>query len=310
MRVATIDIGTNSVLLLVTERQRGELVPIDERSTITRLGQGVDRSRQLAPEAVARTLACLREYALAVKAAGVERLDVVGTSAMRDARGGAEFVALAAEILGIAPRVISGAEEGILSFEGALAGLGLSSGPVSVFDIGGGSTEIIRGDASGPVRDAVSLDVGAVRLTERHLTSDPPTPSELDAARADARAALARAPGRHEGPLIGVGGTVTTIAAIAHAISPYDGRRVHGSTLDAATLARTFQQLARAPLAQRKHIVGLEPARADVIVAGAVMLEELVAWAFPSAGSAPGAATFITSNRGVRWGLAQRLARD
>ncbi len=311
MRVATIDIGTNSVLLLVAELRHGErdeLAAIDERATITRLGQGVDRSRALAPDAVARTLACLGEYGAALRAAGVDRVDVVGTSAMRDAQGGAEFVARAAELLGVAPRVVSGDEEAALSFEGALAGLGLDAAPVTVVDIGGGSTEIIRGDRAGRVRDAVSLDVGSVRLTERHVASDPPTGGEVDAIRAGARSALERAPGPHEGTLVAVAGTATTIAAVARGIAPYDGSRVHGARIGAAELSATRARLAGVPLADRRRVAGLEPARADVIVAGATLLEEVLAWAFP-APAAGDEATFVVSDRGVRWGLARRLAR-
>jgi exopolyphosphatase/guanosine-5'-triphosphate,3'-diphosphate pyrophosphatase len=306
LRVAAIDIGTNSVLLLVAERRGDALVALDERATITRLGKGVDRTRELAPEAVERTLACLREYGDAARALGVDRVDVVGTSAMRDARGGAEFVARAAELVGVAPRVVSGEEEAALSFEGALAGLDLGASPVTVVDIGGGSTEIIRGDAGGGVRSAVSLDVGAVRLTERHVTTDPPHPAALQAIRDDARAALARAPGAHEGALVAVAGTATTVAAIARSIAPYDGARVHGARLDAAELARTRELLAALPLAERRQVRGLEPARADVIVAGAVVLEEVLGWAFP--GPASAGARFFVSDRGVRWGLAARLA--
>jgi exopolyphosphatase/guanosine-5'-triphosphate,3'-diphosphate pyrophosphatase len=309
VRVAAIDIGTNSVLLLVAEQRGAELVPVEERATVTRLGQGVDRTRALAPEAIERTLACLRDYAAVLRGARAERLDVVGTSAMRDAQGGAAFVERARDLLGVAPRVVSGEEEAALSFEGALAGLELGDGAVTVFDVGGGSTEIIRGHASGSVRDAISLQVGSVRLTERHLASDPPSAAELARVREDVRAALATAPGAPTGTLVGVAGTVTTIAAVANGVAPYDGSRVHGARVDAATLGRTLERLAGAPLALRRQISGLDPARADVVVAGTVLVQELLAWAFPGAGGAPSAdASFVASDRGVRWGLARRLA--
>jgi exopolyphosphatase/guanosine-5'-triphosphate,3'-diphosphate pyrophosphatase len=308
MRVATIDIGTNSVLLLIAERRGAELVPVVERATITRLGRGVDRTRTLDPEAIAATLACLRDYAAEIQRAGAERVDAVGTSAMRDARGGDDFREQARALLGVAPRVISGDEEADLTFAGALAGLAIA-GPVVVFDLGGGSNEIIRGraaDRGDVIERAVSLDVGSVRLTERHVKHDPPRPDELDAVRADARAALAElgpawlGDAKGSAALIGVAGTVTTLAAHALGVAPYDAKRVHGARVDAATIARTTAELARLSLAERRALPAIDPKRADVIVAGAAIVEEVLAWA--------GAAELVVSDRGVRWGLAKRLA--
>ena len=309
MRVATIDIGTNSVLLLVAERRGAELVPVVERATITRLGRGVDRTRALDPEAVASTLACLADYAAEIERAGAERVDAVGTSAMRDARGGEGFRAEARAILGVAPRVISGDEEADLTFAGALAGLGLA-GPVVVFDLGGGSNEIIRGradDRGDVIERSVSLDVGSVRLTERHVRADPPRADELAAVRADARVALAGLgdrwlgeAGRAAGTVVGVAGTVTTLAAYALGVAPYDAGRVHGARLGAAAVARATAELARITLAERRALPAIDPRRADVIVAGAVIVEEVLTWA--------GAGELIVSDRGVRWGLAKRLA--
>jgi exopolyphosphatase/guanosine-5'-triphosphate,3'-diphosphate pyrophosphatase len=308
MRVATIDIGTNSVLLLIAERRGAELVPVVERATITRLGRGVDRTRTLDPEAIAATLACLAEYAAEIRRAGAARVDAVGTSAMRDAQGGEEFRERARALLGVAPRVISGDEEASLTFAGALAGLALE-GPVVVFDLGGGSNEIIRGSAGAHgdlIERAVSLDVGSVRLTERHVRHDPPRAHELDAVRADARAALAElgpdwlgdAKGR--ATLVGVAGTVTTLAAHALGVAPYDATRVHGARIDAAAVARTTAELARLTLAERRALPAVDPKRADVIVAGAAIVEEVLAWA--------AARELVVSDRGVRWGLAKRLA--
>ena len=178
MRVAAIDIGTNSVLLLIAELRDGTLVPILERAEITRLGRGVDATRTLDPDAVERTLACLASFAEDIARADVIHVAAVGTSAMRDARGGEGFRARAAEILGVEPQVISGEEEAELTFAGALSGLALR-GPVTLFDLGGGSTEIIRGaaGATDTVERAASLDIGSVRLTERHITADPPPAS-------------------------------------------------------------------------------------------------------------------------------------
>lgn len=313
MRVAAIDIGTNSVLLLVAERRGGELCPLVERATITRLGQGVDATRTLAPEAVERTLACLARYGDELRALGAERIDAVGTSAMRDAAGGEAFVARARELLGVAPRVISGEEEAELTFVGALTGLSFPSGPCIVFDIGGGSTEIIVGTTSGgsgQVEAAVSLDVGSVRLTERHVRSDPPTPAELSAIRADVRAALALAPAPPAGPtrplLVGVAGTVTTVAALIRDVVPYDAAVVHGARVSREEIQSTTARLASLPLAARRQLPAIEPARADVIVAGSLLIEEIMAWA--GGGDEPRTDQMIVSDRGVRWGLARRLA--
>lgn len=308
MRVAAIDIGTNSVLLLIAERRGGDLVALVERATITRLGQGVDASRALAPEAVERTLACLARYGEEIRALGALRVDAVGTSAMRDAAGGEAFIARARELIGVAPRVISGPEEAELTFAGALTGLDVpADGPRVVFDVGGGSTEIIVGGPGGTVAQSASLDIGSVRLTERHIRSDPPTEAELEAVRADARAALATLPAERLAAaptLVGVAGTVTTLTAIVHDVVPYDSARVHGARLTGAELAAVTARLASMPLAARRQLRALDPARADVIVAGSVIIEEILAWVSQRAG-AP--VDLVTSDRGVRWGLAERL---
>ncbi|MDC0683243.1 MULTISPECIES: Ppx/GppA phosphatase family protein [Sorangium] len=309
MSVAAIDIGTNSVLLLIAERRGGELVALVERATITRLGQGVDAARALAPEAVERTLACLARYGEELRSRGVERVDAVGTSAMRDAAGGEAFIARARELIGVAPRVISGPEEAELTYAGALTGLDLPArGPTIVFDVGGGSTEIIVGSAGGAVEQAVSLDVGSVRLTERHVRTDPPAAADLEAVRADARAALATVPAvplLAAPTLVGVAGTVTTLAALVRDVAPYDGARVHGARVSGAEIVGATSRLASLPLAARRQLPALDPARADVIVAGSVLIEEILAWASRLAG-AP--VDLVASDRGVRWGLAERLS--
>ena len=253
MRVAAIDIGTNSVLLLVAEARAGRVEATLERATITRLGQGVDRTRELAADAMERTLACLSRYADDIREAKVERVDVVGTSAMRDARGGEKFVERARAILGVAPRTIAGEDEAALTFEGALSGLDVpGDAPATVFDVGGGSTEIVRRDAGGVGLAMVSLDVGSVRMTERHVRSDPPARAELDAVRADVRAALASAPLAGGGALVGVAGTETTLAAYALGLAPYDGARVHGSAIDRARVVAAADELAAMSLAARR----------------------------------------------------------
>ncbi len=299
-RAAAIDIGTNTVLLLVAERRGARLLPLLERATITRLGAGVDATGRLAPEAVARTLACLEDYARELEALGIARLDVVGTSALRDARGGAPFVQGAAARLGVAPRVISGLEEARLSFEGALSGLALE-GPGLVVDVGGGSTELVSGDPARPGDvSAVSLDVGSVRLTERLLSRDPPSAEELARVSAAVSAALtqARAPGAL-GWVVGVAGTVTTLAAVAQGLARYEPARVHGSRLEAAQIAALVERLAALTGAERARVPGLEPQRADVIVAGGLIVQEVLRWAAQP--------HLVVSDRGVRWGLMQRL---
>jgi len=308
VRVASLDIGTNSVLLLVAERdQQGSIRALLERATITRLGEGVDRTRELLPAASERTLECLRDYAAQLARFGVDRVAAVGTSALRDARGGAEFTARAAEVLGAAPEIISGPREAALTFAGSLAGLDVpKERGVSVFDVGGGSTEIVSGrlDARGrpELGPAVSLDIGSVRLFERHVTHDPPTAAELEAVSDDVDRALARVPAVSGEHLVGVAGTVTTLASVALELESYDSALVHGHVLDRETVSRVVQTLTTTPLATRKTLRGLEPRRADVIVTGAVLVERVLAWsALPK---------LIVSDRGVRWGLAAELLAE
>jgi exopolyphosphatase / guanosine-5'-triphosphate,3'-diphosphate pyrophosphatase len=357
-RAAVVDIGTNSVLLTIAGWEGKVLRPELERATITRLGEGVDQSRRLAPAAVERTLACLREYGALIRAAGVDLVALVGTSALRDASGGEEFLHRASAEIQAPAEVISGAREAELTFRGALTGLpGMpAEGPVTVFDIGGGSTEVILGETrstpgpcaalSGPalsglssarpatsrpaapepcasedsapgspgIHWAHSFDVGSVRLTERHVRTDPPTPEELDAIRADVRAALASAPVPGLSPaapgpsavgslqdttVVGVAGTVTTLAAIALSMDAYDPNQVHGARLTAEAIATCLRRLAALPLAERQQLPGLEPRRADVIVAGAVLCSELL--------SHLGTQELLVSDRGVRWGLISEL---
>jgi exopolyphosphatase/guanosine-5'-triphosphate,3'-diphosphate pyrophosphatase len=302
-RVAAIDIGTNSVLLLVAERDgSGTVRAVRERATITRLGEGVDRTGEISEVARERTLACLRAYADDLRELGVTRVAAVGTSAMRDARGGPAFADAAGEVLGSRPTIASGDEEARLTFAGSLAGLSLD-GPVAVFDVGGGSTEIVVGErtASGPRIDAkVSLDVGSVRLTERHVRSDPPTLAELEAVARDVDSALAGVGKIPMGAtLVGVAGTVTTLAAVARDVHPYDGARVHGASISASEIAAVRARLAALTLAERRALPTVDAKRADVIVAGAVIVDRVIAWS--------GASSLLASDRGVRWGLALDL---
>lgn len=311
MRVAAIDIGTNTVLLLVAEKRAGLLVAVEEHATITRLGQDVDKTRKLAPEAVERTNACLDHYAEIVKRLGVARIDVVGTSAMRDAGGGEAVRAHVEARFGVAARTISGEEEAKLTFGGALSGLslpeltqvpGAPERGVVVFDIGGGSTEVVHGDpTTRAIAFAKSYDVGSVRLTERYVRSDPPTDDERAAVTQAAKDAFASVPGSVVGtPVVGIAGTVTTLAAVSLGLTTYDSSRVHGHTMPIAELERVVAKLASVPLEERMKIAGLEPKRADVIIAGGLLALAFLRHA--------GAASVIVSDRGVRWGLAEQLA--
>lgn len=306
-KVAAIDIGTNSVLLVIAAAETSGPRPLLERATITRLGEGVDKTRQLAPAAIERNLACLRAYAEDLRSHGLPRLDVVGTSALRDAQGARAFLDEAERILGVRPRVIAGDEEASLTFRGALSGLRLS-GKLLVFDVGGGSTELIVGDAASPAQpqSRVSLDLGSVRLFERYVRSDPPAPSELANAEAQiahqlaSAAPLSQLAAGEPITLVGVAGTVTTLKALELGLAPYDASRVHGAVLTLSAVEELCATLASLPLERRKQLPGLEPKRADVIVAGALIVRDLMRRA--------GASQLVVSDRGVRFGLLECLA--
>jgi exopolyphosphatase/guanosine-5'-triphosphate,3'-diphosphate pyrophosphatase len=299
MRIGAIDIGTNTVLLLIAEKRDGELVAIEERATITRLGEGVDQSRELKPEAIARTSAALDDYATITKSLGVEKMAVVGTSAMRDARGGEKIRAHVKEKFGIDARVLSGDEEAHMTFAGALCGLSISENEdVAVFDIGGGSTEIVHGK-NGSIDYAHSFDVGSVRLTERHVKSDPPSTAEIAILEKAATKAFAPAQSVRAARVVGIAGTVTTLAAVSLQMKDYDGARVHGHVMTRETISKTVQRLAALPLSERRQVTGLEPKRADVIVAGGIIALAAL--------DALGAHEVTISDRGVRWGLALSL---
>ncbi len=305
-RVAAIDIGTNTVLMLVAERREGEVVAIEEHAEITRLGAGVDRTKRLDPAAVERTLDALRRYAARARALGVSSIAAVATSAARDAANGPDFQSRAAEILGGDVGVASGGREAILTFRGALGGLGLAAGArVAVIDVGGGSTELVIGAVRGDIAWAHSYDVGSVRLTERHVHDDPPSRAALDAVRADARATFASPlPPFGSGALdavIAIAGTATTYAAIDLGLVDYASAPPHGHALALDRVEGLVVELASVPLEARRVRAGLEPKRADVIVAGGLVLAE--------AARALGASRVIVSDRGVRWGLAEELAR-
>ncbi len=297
-RFATIDVGTNTVLLLVAERRGAALVPVLERAEITRLGRGVDATGRLDPAAIRETVAVLREYARSARELGAPVVACVATSAARDASNGAEFFEAARDAAELVPEVIPGDEEARLVWASAWRDFGRPGEPLAVLDVGGGSTELSFGDGSAP-RGRASLQVGAVRLTERHVRGDPPSAAELDALRAAAREAVrpfAAMEGRAEGGrLVGVAGTVTTLAAVAQALPAYDAERVHGSWLSLAEIERLVATLAALTVRERAALPGMEPKRADVILAGAVIVAE--------ATRATGHSRLTVSDRGVRWGL-------
>ncbi|AVH58278.1 MULTISPECIES: Ppx/GppA phosphatase family protein [Streptomyces] len=283
-RVAAIDCGTNSIRLLVADADpdTGELVELDRRMIIVRLGQGVDRTGRLAPEALERTFAACREYAAVIKEHGAERLRFVATSASRDAENRDEFVRGVLDILGVEPEVISGDEEAEFSFIGAtkeLKGRDDLTKPYLVVDIGGGSTELVVGEEH--VRAARSVDIGCVRMTERHLVregvvSDPPTPAQVEAIRADIEDALDLAeqtvPLREAHTLVGLAGSVTTVSAIAQNLPEYDSAAIHHSRISYDRVREITEWLLASTHAERATIPSMHPGRVDVIAAGALVL--------------------------------------
>ena len=287
-RVAAIDCGTNSIRLLVADvnPETGELVDLDRRMTIVRLGQGVDRTGRLAPEALARTFAACREYAAVIKEHGAERLRFVATSASRDAENRDEFVRGVLDILGVEPEVITGDQEAEFSFTGAtreLSGRDDLAKPFLVVDIGGGSTEFVVGDAH--VRAARSVDVGCVRMTERHLVheghvSDPPTEAETASMWADIERALDLAeetvPLREARTLVGLAGSVTTLSAIHQDLPEYDSAAIHHSRIPYARVREITEWLLRSTHAERAAIPSMHPGRVDVIAAGALVLQSIM----------------------------------
>jgi exopolyphosphatase/guanosine-5'-triphosphate,3'-diphosphate pyrophosphatase len=277
-RVAAIDCGTNSIRLLVADVDQAMLTDVDRRMEIVRLGQGVDQTGRLAPEALDRTMAALRGYAKIINETGALAVRMVATSATRDAENSAEFVSRVKEILGVGPDVLTGDEEARLSFTGATAEL-TEDPPFLVTDIGGGSTEFVFGVAN-RVEAAISVDIGCVRLTERHLRDDPPTPAQINAALDDIDAALEQVaevlPARPARTLIGLAGSVTTVAGIYLGLRAYDSERIHHSIVPAADVHAITELLLGQTRAERARIPVMHPGRVDVIGAGALVLDRLM----------------------------------
>ena len=284
-RVGAIDCGTNSIRLLIADvdRDRGALSDIVRRVEIVRLGHGVDKTGVIAPDAMARTLAQARDYSSQCSHHGVERVRFVATSASRDASNAEEFVVGVREAFaafGIAPEVITGHEEASLSFRGATGDLQADAipGPYLVVDIGGGSTEFVRGTHE--VEQALSVDVGCVRLTERHVLSDPPTPSQIATATADIEEAIDRAAEVVDfqgiSALVGLAGSVTTVTALALGLMTYDPEKIHLSRLPPVQIIDACTSLLMMTRAQRAALGFMHPGRVDVIGAGALVWRTIV----------------------------------
>ncbi len=315
VRVGAVDCGTNSIRLLVADvdPSKGTLTDVVRRMEVVRLGYGVDRTGVIAPEAMARTLAMTREYAAQCRALGAARVRFVATSASRDARNAKDFVEGVRQAFedeygqALLPEVVSGDEEASLSFRGATGGLlarGVS-GPYLVVDLGGGSTELVRGTED--VASARSVDIGCVRMTERHLRSDPPTEEEIAAATADIEAAIDVAeatvpfPGVHA--LVGLAGSVTTITAHALSLPTYDSEAIHLSRLPVEAVLRATDDLLHLSRAQRAQLPFMHPGRVDVIGAGALVWSRIVRRVAREAG----VTEVITSEHDILDGIALSL---
>jgi len=289
-RVAAIDCGTNSIRLLIADvdAEHAVLTDVEREMKIVRLGEGVDRTGRLSEAALSRTIGALREYADLIARLSPAAVRMVATSATRDAENAQEFVDRVKEVLGVAPEVVTGDEEAFLSFSGAtreLAGTALARDgdcppPYLVTDIGGGSTEFVLGGPEG-VSGARSVDIGCVRMTERHLHTDPPTAAEVAAATADIDAALeivtASVPVYQAHTLVGLAGSVTTVAGIALGLAHYDAARIHHSRIPAAQVHAVTTTLLGQTRVQRAAIPIMHPGRVDVIGAGALVLDRAIA---------------------------------
>ncbi len=309
-RVAALDLGTNSTRLLVADVEPsagggGRLETIDRRMRITRLGQGVDANRRLHPDAIARVVAAVDEFAAAIREHGATRVRAVTTSAARDAANADELLDACARVLGVRPEVISGEEEAGLSFAGATYDLDATTAPPPylVVDVGGGSTEFVAGTSE--PQGLVSIDIGCVRLTEQFLHSDPPAPDELSAAVTVVRDHLADVDrlvpaAASARTLIGLAGTISTMAAVEQGLTEYDRDKIHHFRLSRAAAEDVFRTLATETLAERRHNPGLEPGRVDVIVGGVIVAVSVMRhWDF---------AELLVSESDILDGLALNLA--
>jgi exopolyphosphatase/guanosine-5'-triphosphate,3'-diphosphate pyrophosphatase len=292
MKSAVIDIGTNTLLLLIVNEQKQRIVDL---CRFGRLGKGLDASGNLAAESITKSLDICREYRKVMDEHGVATPRVIGTQALREAANAAEFVGPAEEILRAKLEVIGGSREAELAFLSVAKSMPELAGQAFVVvDVGGGSTEFIVTDGA-KVVSAVSIKIGAVRLTERHLKTDPPTAAELAALEADIDERLATLGLPTNVPIIGTAGTATTLAAVALKLVPYDPDRVTGFRLTPDDIEALYGRLARATVAERKAMPGMESQRADVIAGGAAIYARIM--------KRTNAPVFVACDRGIRWGL-------
>jgi exopolyphosphatase / guanosine-5'-triphosphate,3'-diphosphate pyrophosphatase len=276
MRVAVIDVGTNSTRLLVADMEEGKVAPLERRSTVTRLGRGVDLSGHLAAEAIEDVCAAIGGYIGILEELGAETVDAIATSAVRDADNGSAFIAELRERFALSARVLDGEEEARLTYLGATSASPPAE-PTLVIDIGGGSTELIVGQGT-EISFHDSLQAGVVRHTERHVSGDPPTAEELEDLATDIRGLIEESLGAGVVATrgIAVAGTPTSLASVELELEPYDPSRVHSHVLALPSIQRMLSRLASAPLAERVEIPGLHPDRAPTIVAGVVILVEVM----------------------------------
>jgi len=299
-RFATIDLGTNTILLLVAELENdGSFRVITDRAEIARLGEGVDRTGAISPAGEERSLATLKDYLHACKELGVDEIIAAGTSALRDARNGPAFIQRLKGELGLELRILSGEDEARYSYLAVDRGLRLKAEDVLVVDVGGGSTEFIWAKA-GALHRSASLNLGSVRLTERFFHSDPPLAEECDrlAAAIDPEIRALVSQWGRTGPfhvMVGIAGTFTTLAAVMKGLKTYSHSEVHGSLLPLAEVERQVQLYQTKTVAERKQIAGLEPKRADVILAGALLIQRIM--------TLFGMDGVTVSDQGIRYGL-------
>jgi len=304
MRVAAIDCGTNSIRLLIADIDGNNFREVVRDMEIVRLGQGVDETGQFHPDAIARTLAAVDKFAAEIAKRGVEKIRFCATSATRDATNRHLFVDGVRERLGIELEVITGEEEAALSFAGAIKDLDSSNGPFLVVDIGGGSTEFVFGTST--VEAARSVNIGCVRMTERHFASDPASSEQIESARKDIQAAIAQAaavvPITKAKTLVAVAGTATTVAAAALELPEYDRYAIHLSRISAQQTHDAATMFAISTREQRLSLGYMHPGRVDVIAAGSLVLSEIM--------KATGATEFVASESDILDGMAFSLARN
>lgn len=300
--MAAVDIGTNTLLCLVAEvKPDGRLERVVDHCRFGRLGRGVAERGELDPHAIERSLAHVREYAEIIAGEGAARVAAVGTQTLREAKNARAFTEPAEAILGAPVDVIAGEREAELVFRAVSASLPPPSDErLVVVDVGGGSTEIIEGGATGAVRSFSSVPIGAVRLTERHLRADPPREDEVAAMLRDIDAALAPHASPGSARVIGTSGTATTIASVSKALAAYDPDAIHGSAISAGEVERQLSRYLALSIDERRAVPGMQPERADVIAAGAAVYDRLL--------RRLGAGEIVVSDRGVRWGRAHELA--